>query len=199
MIDGLSIFLKVLLLLILSLGQSYAEDVLTQITTRLTKAEITQGDFQQEKRLKILCKPLLSSGSFTYHQSKGVIWKTLTPIPSLLLVNESHLLTGQGEQAVPPAFGKVFKAMLGGDLNQLSEGFAITGENKKPTWQLQLTPKDELLKKLISSIMLSGDNDLRLLEIRETGGNITRIKFAQITHPTQLSPEQEADFERLSP
>jgi outer membrane lipoprotein-sorting protein len=199
MSDGLSIFLKALLLLILLLGQSNADDVLTQITARLTKAEITQGNFQQEKRLKILRKPLLSTGSFTYHQSKGVIWKTLTPIPSLLLVNESHLLTGQGEQAVPLAFGKVFKAMLGGDLNQLSEGFVINGEDKKPTWQLQLTPKDELLKKLISTIMLSGDNDLRLLEIRETGGNITRIKFAQITHPTQLSHEQEADFERISP
>ena len=199
MSDGLSIFLKALLLLILSLGQSYADDVLTQITARLTKAEITQGNFQQEKRLKILRRPLLSAGSFTYHQSKGVIWKTLTPIPSLLLVNESHVLTGQGEQTVPPAFGKVFKAMLGGDLNPLSEGFVITGEDKKPTWQLRLIPKDELLKKLISSIMLSGDNDLRLVEIRETGGNMTRIKFAQITHPPQLTPEQEADFERLSP
>ena len=95
-------------------------------------------------------------------------------------------------------FGKVFKAMLGGNLNQLTKGFAITGEDKKATWQLQLTPKDELLKKIISSMVLSGDNDLRFVEIRETGGNMTRIKFAQITHPARLTPEQEADFERLS-
>ena len=60
-------------------------------------------------------------------------------------------------------------------------------------------PKDELLKKIISSILLSGDNELRLLEIRETGGNITHIKFDQITHPASLTPEQEADFEHLSP
>ena len=192
-------FIKIALLFLLSFNHSYASDVLAEITARLVKTPITQGGFQQEKRLKILRKPLLSTGSFTYHQSKGVIWKTLTPIPSLLLVNESHLVTGQGEQTVLPAFGKVFKAMLGGDLNQLSEGFASTGENKKPTWQLQLTPKDELLKKLISSMVLSGDNDLRFVEIRETGGNMTRIKFAQITHPTQLTHEQEADFERLSP
>jgi hypothetical protein len=192
-------FIKIFLLFLLSFNHSYAADVLAEITARLVKTPITQGSFQQEKRLKILRKPLLSSGSFTYHQSKGVIWKTLTPVPSLLLVNESHLLTGQGEQALPPAFGKVFKAMLGGDLSQLSEGFVLTGEDKKPAWQLRLTPKDELLKKLISSMVLSGDNDLRLLEIQEAGGNITRIKFAQITHPAQLTPEQDADFERLSP
>ncbi|MFZ2171916.1 MAG: outer membrane lipoprotein carrier protein LolA, partial [Methylococcaceae bacterium] len=75
----------------------------------------------------------------------------------------------------------------------------ITGYNRKLSWQLELNPKDELLKKIISSIVLSGDNELRLLEIQEASGNITRITFDHITHPTQLTPEQEADFERLSP
>jgi hypothetical protein len=192
-------FINILLLLLLSCNHSYAADVLADITAQLVKTPITQGDFQQEKRLKILRKPLMSTGSFTYHSSKGVIWKTLTPIPSLLLVNDAHLLTGQGEQAIPPAFGKVFKAMLGGDLKQLSEDFLITGEYKKSVWQCQLAPKDELLKKIIRSILLSGDMELRLLEIQEVNGNVTRISFTKITHPAKLLHEQEADFERLSP
>jgi outer membrane lipoprotein-sorting protein len=194
-----STFLKAFILFFLLSGQSYADDVLTQITHRLTKTEITQGDFQQEKRLKILRKPLISTGSFTYHQTKGVIWKTLTPVPSLLLVNESRLLTTQGELSVPAAFGKVFNAMLGGDLNELSDGFSMSGTAQKSSWQIVLKPKDELLKKIISSMVLSGDNELRLLEILEAGGNITRITFSGITHPTQLTTEQEADFEHLSP
>jgi len=192
-------FIKILLLFLLSFNHSYADDVLAQITTHLVKTEITQGDFLQEKHLKILRKPLQSTGTFTYHQSKGVIWKTLTPIVSLLLVNDTHLLTTQGEQAVPAAFGKVFKAMLGGDLKQLSDGFSITGSDKKTAWQLELKPKDELLKKMISIIVLAGDNELRSLEIQETGGNSTHIKFTQITHPAQLTRTQEADFEHLSP
>jgi hypothetical protein len=190
---------SVILLFLLSCNISYAADVLADITARLIKTPITQGEFQQEKRLKILRKPLLSSGAFTYSQSKGVIWKTLTPIPSLLLVNDAHLLTGQGEQAVPPAFGKVFKAMLGGDLKQLSDGFVITGEDKKSAWSLQLTPKDEMLKKIISSIVLNGDTELRGLDMQEVNGNITHISFTKITHPEQLTSEQQADFERLSP
>jgi len=191
--------LKALLLFLLSFGHSYAGDVLAQINARLAKTVITNGNFQQEKQLKVLRKPLISTGVFTYHQSKGVIWKTLTPVVSLLLVNQSHLLTNQGEQAVPATFGRVFQAMLGGDLSQLAEDFAITGTDEKASWQLQLKPKDELLQKIISVIVLSGDNELRLLEIRETGGNITHIKFDQITHPMQLTREQESDFERLSP
>ncbi|NOU22775.1 MAG: outer membrane lipoprotein carrier protein LolA, partial [Methyloglobulus sp.] len=132
-------------------------------------------------------------------QNKGVIWKTLTPIPSLLLINESKLLTGQGEQAVPAAFGNVFKALLGGELNRLAEGFDMTGTEQKTSWQLQLKPKDELLKKIISTILVSGDTELRLLEIQEVTGNQTQISFTQITHPDHLSSEQQSDFEQISP
>jgi outer membrane lipoprotein-sorting protein len=194
------ILLKALLLYLLAFGQGIAgEAVLTEITARLARTPIAQGDFHQQKHLKVLHKPLISTGTFTYHQNKGVIWKTLTPVASLLLVNESKLLTGQGEQAVPAAFGKVFKAMLGGDISALTEGFNITGTDQKSSWQLELIPKDEMLKKIISTMVLSGDTELRNLEIREAGGNITRITFTNITHPAQLSGEQEADFERLSP
>lgn len=194
------ILIKALLLYLLAFGQSVADDaVLAEIAARLAKTPITQGNFQQQKHLKVLHKPLISTGSFTYHQSKGIIWKTLTPVASLLLVNESKLLTGQGEQAVPTAFGKVFKAMLGGDLTKLTDGFIITGTDQKTSWQLELTPKDELLMKIISTMVLSGDTELRGLEICEAGGNITHITFGNIMHPEQLTVEQEADFERLSP
>jgi outer membrane lipoprotein-sorting protein len=194
------ILLKALLLYLLAFGQGIAgEAVLTEITARLARTPIAQGDFHQQKHLKVLHKPLISTGTFTYHRDKGVIWKTLTPVASLLLVNESKLLTGQGEQAVPAAFGKVFKAMLGGDISALTEGFNVTGTDQKSSWQMELIPKDEMLKKIISTMVLSGDTELRNLEIREAGGNITRITFTNITHPAQLSGEQEADFERLSP
>jgi hypothetical protein len=192
-------YLSIIFLLLIPVTQSYASELLADITSRLVKAPITQGTFQQEKQLKILSRPLTSSGLFTYDQNKGVIWKTLAPVPSLLLVNESQLISGQGEKNVPVAFGKVFKALLGGNLHELTEGFLMTGENKNNTWQLQLTPTDEFLQKIISTITLSGDSELRTLELQEVTGNFTRINFTQITHPNHLSTEQEADFERLSP
>ncbi len=191
--------IKPLLLFLLCLNHSYADDVLTRITSRLVQTPITQGTFQQEKHLKFLRKPLLSTGTFTYHQSKGVIWKTLTPIPSVLMINESKLLTGQGEQAVPATFGNVFKALLGGELNRLAEGFDMTGTEQKTSWQLQLKPKDEFLRKILSTILISGDTELRLLKIQEVTGNQTQISFTQITHPYHLSDEQQADFEHISP
>lgn len=192
------IALNVLILWLLSFGDGHAQDVLTQITERIEKTTITQGRFRQEKRLKVLKMPLISTGEFTYHRSKGVIWKTLTPAPSLLLVSETRLLAAHGEQAVPIAFGKVFKAMLGGDLSQLTDGFEITGSNRKPIWQVQLKPKDDVLKKIIAGMQLSGNKEVRVLEITEANGNLSRIEFDQVAHPAALTSAQEADFARLS-
>jgi hypothetical protein len=192
--------IKLLLLYCWVIGLSFADDtVLTQITARLVKTPITQGDFEQQKHLKVLHKPLISTGSFTYDQSKGVIWKTQTPVVSILLVNETRFLTGQGEQAVPGIFGKVFKAMLGGDLTVLAEGFELMGSVQKETWQLTLIPRDALLRKVIGKMILSGDKELRDLEIHEAGGNNTRISFKNINHPQHLTAAQDVDFDRLSP
>jgi len=193
------ILIRIVFLFLLSVNYCHADSTVTKIRTLLVLTPITQGLFQQEKYLKFLRKPLISTGTFTYDQNKGVIWKTITPIPSTLLVNDAHLLIGEGEQALPPAFGRVFKALLGGELNRLSEGFEIIGKEQKTSWQLQLTPKDELLKKAIKSITLSGDSELRQLELNELNSNLTLIKFSEITHPDRLSNEQQAEFERLSP
>jgi outer membrane lipoprotein-sorting protein len=193
-------FIKILLLYGLMLGSAFSDDaVLAQIAARMVKTPIVQGDFRQQKQIKVLRKPLVSTGTFTYDQNKGVIWKTLTPVASLLLVNEAKLLTGQGEQTVPAAFGKVFKAMLGGDLAALTDSFNAKGTEQQNSWLLELTPKDDLLKKVIAAIKLSGDTELRELEIQETSGNVSRIAFDNITHPDRLNGEQEADFDRLSP
>lgn len=191
--------IKSILLFLVLFNQSYAEDILYRIAARLEQALITQGEFQQEKNFKFLSKPLLSTGTFTYHKSQGVIWKTLSPLSSTLLVNDTQLSSEQGERVLPPAFGRVFKALLGGELKRLDEAFIVTGKDLASGWQVQLTPKDDLLKKIISAIMLTGDSELRLLELQEVNGNATRIQFAKISHPKQLSAAQQSDFESLSP
>ncbi len=191
--------INLLLILLLSINCCYADDTLAAISKQLIKAPITQGKFQQEKRLKFLTKPLISDGLFTYHQGKGVIWKTRTPVQTTMVITDSALMTGDGKQAVPPAFGVVFKALLGGELQLLQQNFDITGNKQTSPWTLQLTPKDDMLKKVISRINITGDHEVRDWELQETGGNLTRIHFTDIAHPDHLSSDQQADFEALLP
>jgi hypothetical protein len=191
--------LAILLLLCMPFKMGLAADTLADIGARLVKTAITEGRFRQEKKIKVLKKPLVSTGTFVYHRSRGVIWHTLTPVPSMLLVNQTRLMTAQGEQALPPAFGRVFTAMFGGDLQAMRAGFEITATNAESAWQLQLIPKDALLRKIIAEMRLSGDKELSQIDIDETNGNFTRLTFDHLTHPEALAPAQEADFERLSP
>jgi hypothetical protein len=193
------IYLKALVLFLLATSVGMADELLDQIQARLTKAAITRGAFEQTKQLKVLRKPLISNGTFIYDKSRGIAWKTLSPVPSLLLISDTRLWTAQGEQPVPAAFGKVFQAMLGADLPQLAEAFEITGAARKTSWQVSLVPKDEMLKKVISRMRLSGDHELRLLEIFETNGNSSTLRFQNISHPDLLTAGEEADFAHLSP
>jgi hypothetical protein len=190
--------LLAIFLLLIPLRAGMAADLLADVGARLVKTEITEGRFRQEKNIKVLKKPLISTGTFIYHRSRGVIWQTLTPVSSVLLVNQARLMTAQGEQTLPPAFGRVFTAMFGGDLQAMKEGFDISGTNDKTAWKLQLKPKDALLKKIIVDMQLTGGKELQRIDIKEANGNFTRITFGQITHPEALTPAQEADFERLS-
>ena len=118
---------------------------------------------------------------------------------SSLLINDSRLISEHDTQAVPTIFAKTFKAILGGDFAALTDSFNISISDKSTGWQMLLTPKDEFLKKIITSISLSGDSDLTSLIIREASGNNSQIIFSNITHPNELTFEQQTNFARLSP
>lgn len=191
--------IPILFVIIVSIRSSYADEVFNKITERITKTKITEGTFQQEKRLRFLKKPLISGGKFIYEQYKGVLWKTEKPIESAVLIRESQLITAQGGQALPLAFGGVFKSLLGGDVARLNADFEVNGTEQKGAWGIRLIPKDEMMKKVIGEIRLRGDTEIRQWELQETGGNLTRIDFTRISHPNALTEEQQAEFERFLP
>jgi outer membrane lipoprotein-sorting protein len=176
-----------------------ADDTLTQINDRLIKYPITYGNFVQTKQIKILNKPLESTGSFVYQQTKGVIWKTIKPVPAQILINENSIFMQQEEQSIPADVSDLFQALLRFDLTKLSETFLITGSLKNKSWQVQLEPKEDMFKNLIAQILLTGDTEVRYFEIIESNGNTTKIHFDNLVHPEKLTNLEEADFANLSP
>ena len=190
--------LSVLLVFVLS-DYSFAEETLSKISVQLEKHELTLGRFRQEKRIKFLRKPFISDGEFIYRRQRGVLWKTLSPLPSVLLVNDSRMQNDQQEQTLPPRLGRIFQALIGGELSHLAEDFSIVAEVREPGWELRLEPREETFRKIVRSLTLTGDADIKSLKIEETNGNLTLINFSEISHPGQLNSQQQADFDRLSP
>jgi hypothetical protein len=79
--------------------------VLTQITERIDKPASLKA-ISGRKTAEGFKKPLISTGEFTYHRSKGAS-ENLTPAPSLLLINEARLLTAQ-RAGLAYRFGRCF-------------------------------------------------------------------------------------------
>lgn len=190
-----------LLLIVFLLAQHvvHAEAVLGQIPTLLTITEVAQGKFRQEKRLKFLRKPLLSEGEFIYSRGRGIIWKTLSPVASVLFMNQKRLLLDQTEQVLPPQFGRIFQALLGGEVESLVNDFNIRAEEKKSNWHVHMSPKDEMMQKIVRAMELSGDTEVRSLDVEEVSGNVTKISFHGIAHSNQLTSGQLAEFARFPP
>lgn len=53
--------------------------------------ETIQADFTQEKHLKILQKPLISTGTFVFAAPDSLRWEYRTPIPSVLLMHDGAI------------------------------------------------------------------------------------------------------------
>jgi outer membrane lipoprotein-sorting protein len=51
-----------------------------------------KADFIQEKHLKILARPIISTGTLTFQAPQSLRWEYQTPIPSILLMNGSKVM-----------------------------------------------------------------------------------------------------------
>ena len=49
--------------------------------------ESIKADFTQEKHLKILARPIISTGTFTFAPPQSLRWEYQTPIPSILIMH----------------------------------------------------------------------------------------------------------------
>ena len=53
--------------------------------------ESIKADFAQEKHLKILARPIVSTGTFTFAAPQSLRWEYRTPIPSILVMYEGKI------------------------------------------------------------------------------------------------------------
>ncbi len=147
-----------------------------------------QADFVQEKHLKILIQPIISTGTFTFQRPQSLRWEYKRPIRSILLMHDGkvvkfverdgRLVADQGMQ-----FGSM-QVVLSEISNWLDGRFT---ENTMFTMvrpaakSIQLTPKSQELAGVISSIELTladEQGNLDEITIYEGPDSYTRMRFS---------------------
>lgn len=182
-----------------------ADDTLSGISHMLDRNSRICGNFAQRKVLRVLKRPLLSTGRVVFLADKGILWQVRKPFPTRLLVKRDALIkwndSGEPQRIgfeQSPIFGalaRVFMAVFTGDIKPLRGNFEIESTIDNKTWRLTLTPKDKVLANLFAKVRASGGRFVDELKIEESGGDQTRIEFNNVsTKSCQLDNAEKGYF-----
>ncbi len=175
------------------------------VTARMRQTPVLRANFEQDKRIKTLRRPLRSSGQFLVAAETGVWWHTLTPFQSTFVITPKGLRQESAdgavktleaaEQPVISSFTKVFMSLFGGDSKALQDKFKLYFEGDAKTWRVGLQPRSKVMGKLIQSIVLEGSDHIERILFLEASGDLTLINFSDVqVAPTSLSAEERRRF-----
>lgn len=178
-----------LLSLLLSLGFA-ADSDLAKLKSLLAPQQRVRGQFEQVRKIKDLKVALKSSGNFEFKLPLDLKWEQKKPFVMNLEMHPDKVVqqTEDGkpqvitaeEQPIVFAFSKSFLSIFSGDQEAIKNNFDYTVLIKGKHWQMNLVPKESIFKKAISKLDISGSEFVETIEVQETSGNLTHIKFLRV-------------------
>lgn len=184
--------------------------LLARIRQRLRTAPVLRGQFEQVKRVKGFKNPLVSRGDFLIARDHGIVWHTLTPFESTLVVTRDRLQSRQADGSVSSqldareepglrAVNALLFALMAADLETLSQRFHIQGTVGEDTaaqdWRISLSPRDAALAQWLSRVELQGDRFVRSATLIEARGDESLIRFSAQATAERLSPAEVLRFD----
>ncbi len=142
--------------------------------------------FLEQKFVQMLKQPLQSSGRLIYVAPDRLQKETLAPAPSELIVNGDHLTVQQPDGKLRdlslsefPEIGALIesiRATLAGDAATLTRYYTTTLAGTANDWSLQLEPRDQRLRKLLTMVRIQGEGtSIRAIETTEHDGDRTEM------------------------
>lgn len=180
--------------------------LLKDVRQRLVNEPVVRGAFEQHKLVKGFHNPLVSTGDFVVSRERGVLWRTLQPFASTLVVTRDRVLARGADGSIArklsaseePAVRTISETLFGvmsADLGALAQRFQIEGDNGREGWKLVLLPRDAALGRWVQRVELEGDRFLRGVKLQEGSGDQTQIKLHRHGTAAALSADEEKQFE----
>jgi hypothetical protein len=144
--------------------------------------------FAETKHIGLLRRPLHSTGQLVFIPRQGLYRHLNSPFQQEMLITDSAInqryASGATETmalATLPAakaFVEAFLAVFSGSWDTLHTHFHVYFAAHGATWQLGLKPAHAVMAKLISCLLLDGEQErLVALHVQETNGDITFDRF----------------------
>jgi hypothetical protein len=182
-----------------------AGDLLKDVESRLDHARVSRGEFVQEKRLVGITRPLKGRGSFVVDRERGVLWRNEAPFRSVLKITRHEIVQSDGSQVLMhlesdrepavKAVSAVLFATFSADLGALSRYFSFEGGVTASGWHLTLRPRDAGLARLIRGLELSGEHEVRRVELTAASGDLLQIEFQKVETAPAPTAAEAAELE----
>jgi outer membrane lipoprotein-sorting protein len=203
-----AIALTALLLPGAAAAQARSGDGLTAVQQRVAQVSVLRGEFTQEKRIEGFKNPLRSQGRFVLSRDKGVVWTTLKPFPSEVVLTRDRILSRQRDgstrveldarqQPALRAVNEMMFALMSGDVKALTGRFDAQPQLLPNNgWKLTLKPKPGAVAQAFTAITLEGDRYVRRVGIDERNGDRTQLQFSGMTEaPAKLTADEVQRFD----
>jgi hypothetical protein len=152
-----------------------------------------------------LNKTYVSKGTVLFSKNQGVLWQIQSPVKADLVVTPRKLVqktqrTSSQIEVDKTPYGSVatmFLQLMSGNEAALAKNFNVVSANYSPTqWNVSLTPKSSLFKKLFVQVDAHGQRYVDRITILEQANNRTIIRFSQQTaQPQTLTAAENALFQ----
>ncbi|MFH1131306.1 MAG: outer membrane lipoprotein carrier protein LolA [Pseudomonadota bacterium] len=152
-----------------------------------------KAEFVQQKKLKILVKPLVSTGEFLFARPGSIRWEYKNPIQSLVLVHKGDVrrFSRRGSDGLVEDSGGSVEAMgvamseiglwMGGRFDE-SKAFAPLFVPGTPN-RVELRPRDKSMARFVTKIVVtfsSVPGVIEALDIMEGECDSTHIEFRDV-------------------
>ena len=167
-----------------SLSEVDIKNLLARIAERRASAPDVRADFQEQKTIHLLNKPIASSGKIWFHAPNKFRREITGNSPSVTVSNGrelwiyypnfksvEHYLLGK-RSPVDAAIAAINTAL---NLENVEKTFQITGAKIDNSYALQLTPRSPSMKRIFQRFDLRLNNDLVAERTEMTQPNGDRI------------------------
>ena len=170
----------------------------------LAEKPIVRGNFAQEKFLNRLNRSLMSSGNFIIAAGQGMVWETLRPFPSTMILGNDFIAQSRpdGQKSVLSAQGNetftqmadIISAVFSGQNQGLIKNFEVFFLGGASHWNMGLLPRDSMIASFAMKITISGDSAIRSIRIFEQSGDTITYTLSNHNYPAGLNDHEKAYF-----
>jgi outer membrane lipoprotein carrier protein len=151
-----------------------------------------QADFTESTHTALLSTPQKASGKMYYKKTNKIRWEKSKPTSQIILMNGKNIRIQENGKEVSDATTKatmkriqtmMVNMMTGSFLNEVE--FSIKYSESSVNYKLNLTPKNDKLKRYIQEIVLvfrKSDCDLKELTLVSSSTNKIVYTFSNMVH-----------------